>query len=121
MNQELSFFQWIDKTFEEEWPDNICFNLYEGEDPYRFHVQIIGSFSYDVDGEWVCNDDKSTEENVFYFCENDAGKTWEEGLEHIQSEVKRYLKAGRFLQLLKNKNVVAIGFVDGDLEIVHQK
>ena len=121
LNHGLTFFQWIDKCFEEKWPNNICFNLYEGEDPYRFHVQIIGSSSYDPDGEWVCDEEKSTEKNVFYFSEKEAGKSWNEGLNYIHSEVKRYLEQGNESQPLKDKNVVAIGFVDGDLELVYEK
>ena len=121
MNEGLSFFQWVDRCLEEDWPSNICFNLYEGEDPYRFHVQIIGSDSFDPDGEWVAEDDKSTEENVFYFSENEAGKTWIDGLLYIKSEVCKYLNQGQSSEYLKNKNAVAIGFVDGDLELVHQK
>ncbi len=121
MNKGLSFFQWIDGWLTDKWPDNICFNLYEGEEPYRFHVQIIGSESFDEEGEWVCDDTKSTDENVFYFSSVVSGNTWQEGLIYIRSELERYLAEGGKSQQLKSKNSVAIGFVDGDLEYVHRK
>ena len=123
LNNGNSFFDWIDKCFEEKWPKNIisyCFNLYEGEEPYCFHVQIIGSNSYDSEGEWVCEEEKSTGEDVFYFSEKEAGKSWKDGLKYIHSKVKTYLEAGKFSKMLKEKSVVAIGFVDGDLEIVYK-
>ncbi|WP_417438465.1 hypothetical protein [Idiomarina sp.] len=121
MNEGLSFFQWIDGWLAEKWPDNVCFNLYEGQEPYRFHVQMIGSESFDEEGEWVCEDTKSTDESVFYFSSVEAGKTWQEGLKYIRSELEKYLSVGFSSQQLMNKNTVAIGFVDGDLEYVHRK
>jgi hypothetical protein len=121
MIKGLTFFQWIDGWLTEKWPDNICFNLYEGRDPYRFHVQIIGSDSFDEEGEWVCEETKSTDENVFYFSSVESGSTWQEGLSYIRSELKRYLTEGVKSQKLMNKNAVAIGFVDGDLEYVFRK
>ncbi len=121
MNEEQSFSQWIDVWFAEEWPENICFNLYEGEEPYRFHVQIIGAESFDEEGEWVCDDTKSTDENVFYFSIGEAGTTWQEGLSYIRSELEKYLNEGTLSSQLVDKNAVAIGFVDGDLEYIHRK
>ena len=47
-----------------------------------------------------------------------SDKSWEGVLEEMRGLVWRYLREGKYASLLRSKQAVAIGFVDGDLELL---
>ena len=118
------FEKWIDVSLSEELPSNIeafCFNLYEDFNPYDdgkklYSVEIIGSPSFDeTDEDWAC--DEVFNNRAYPLCWK-SDKSWEGVLEEMKSFVKRYLREGKYASLLRSKQAVAIGFVDGDLELL---
>ena len=46
---------------------------------------------------------------------------WDEALEYMVKELNQYLENGKYADLLKSKDGVGVGFVDGNIEILHTK
>ena len=112
------FEKWIDVSLSEELPSNIeafCFNLYEEEGDHVYSVEIIGAPSFDDDCDWACDE---VFDNREYPLSWKSDKSFEGVLEEMKSFVKRYLREGKYASLLRSKQAVAIGFVDGDLELL---
>jgi hypothetical protein len=112
------FEKWVDAALSVELPANIeafCFNLYEkGNNVYA--VEIIGSPSFDeTDEDWAC--DEVFNNRAYPLCWK-SDKSWEGVLEEMRGLVWRYLREGKYASLLRSKQAVAIGFVDGDLELL---
>ena len=112
------FEKWVDAALAVELPENIeafCFNLYDdGNNLYS--VEIIGSPSFDKTGEdWACNE---VFNNRDYALGWKSDKSWEGVLEDTKALVKRCLKEGKYASLLLSKKGVAVGFVDGNLELM---
>ncbi len=118
------FAKWLDNVLSKKMPKDIIafnFNLYEGEG--TFHVQLIGSssFSEEIESDWACDEVFSTEENIFIIDRKFAGLKWEEGLSFSKEMVINYLENGKYSNILKAKEAVAIGFVDGDIDVLYKK
>lgn len=109
---------WVDTALTVELPDGIqafCFNLYEkGNNVYA--IEIIGSPTFDeTDEDWAC--DEVFNNRGCPLCWK-SDKSWEGVLEDTKALVKRYLKEGKYASLLLSKKGVAVGFVDGNLELM---
>jgi hypothetical protein len=119
--QEFSL--WLDRVLVMVMPKEIIaynFNMYEDADVY--HIQLTGTASFsDDDPDWACKDIFSTGENIFIVERKIAGQKWEDGLEFSKGLISRYLEKGKYSKTLKEKQIVAIGFVDGDTEIIYRK
>ena len=116
-----------------DWIDNIlkdtvisadivafCFNLYEESDG-SWAMELVGTERFDLEDEdWACNEatDFGSRENLYNWkmeCE------WDEALDYMVNELKQYLSSGKYAELLKSKTGVGIGFVDGNIEILHSR
>ena len=121
------FAHWLDDILENnEMPEEtkaFCFNLYEESDEdHIYGVQLIAAGKYDpddADGEWACEEVWSCEENIFTVDTSDEEN---KGRVHAQELIKEmaeeYLRNGKYAGILNGVRAVAIGFVDGDLEII---
>lgn len=115
--------EWLDVVLETDIPAEVVafgFNLYEDID-YDWSMELIGTSKFDVDDEdWLCNEvtDLDTRENPLRW-HRETG--WEEILNDIVSALKEYLKNGKYADILKAKSGVGVGFVDGNIEILHVK
>ena len=118
-----SFSDWVDKHLSNKLPSEIVavnFNLSEGTDSV-YYIQLVGCDRFDdEDEDWACDEVFSTEEDYFLVPRTDIIIQWEQGLQFIKSLVERYLVDGKYSCKLKNYAAVGVGFVDGNLEIVHQ-
>lgn len=121
MNKNMA--DWIDNVLDTDIPDNIvafCFNLYEEGDG-NWSMELVGTDWFDEDDEdWACNEatDFGSREALFEWkmdCE------WEELLDYMVDELKEYLVEGKYAALLKASVGVGVGFVSGNLEILHKK
>lgn len=123
INNIHTFNDWMDDILENADFTNIIavnFNLYEGTDK-TYHVELIGSDQYTPgDNEWACNEVFTTRDHLFIIVGLDV-KSWEEALAHFKADVLAYLKKGRYNSKLLSMRAVGIGFVDGDLEILHEE
>ncbi|MBP1547088.1 MAG: hypothetical protein J6A37_10850 [Oscillospiraceae bacterium] len=114
------FAKWADSALEKEIPENtiaLNFNLYEESEEDTWAVQLIGSEKFDEDDEdWACYETFTTGEELYRWTEEGG---WEKALETALENLKEYLSKGKYsAELLKYKGV-GIGFVDGDICIVH--
>ena len=121
------FFEWLDHILQDQpLPGETVaanFNLYEESEDNAYAVQLIGAGEFDPEDEdWACEEVYSSEEDLFVFTdENNTGdeNNWERALETCVSWVSAYLAGGTYAQTLKALTAVAVGFVDGNLEIVY--
>ena len=115
---------WIDNVLHNNAvPTDIvafCFNLYEESDS-SWAMELVGTERFDLEDEdWACNEatDVGSRENRYNWkmeCE------WDEALAYMVNELKQYLSSGKYAELLKSKEGVGVGFVDGNIEILHSK
>jgi hypothetical protein len=112
------------------WTDHACsrtipeaalafsFNLAETSD--AFVVELIGSPTFEPENpDWACDEVFEVRDPEFALPHAEVGNEWERVLRIAVTMVRRYLQdttnaGGR----LREATVVAVGFVDGDLEIV---
>ena len=121
MNSSVS--NWIDKILDQEIPNTViafCFNLYEESDG-SWAMELVGTERFDIEDEdWACNEltDFGSRECLYNWemeCE------WDEALEYMVKVLSQYLENGKYAELLKSKDGVGVGFVDGNIEILHTK
>lgn len=121
MFEEIS--RWLDAALNQGVPDEViafCFNLYEDGNS-QWSMELVGTDRFDVEDEdWCCDEvtDFGTRQNCYTWEE---AKEWKEVLSEITSLLKDYLGSGTHAKLLKEKNGVGVGFVDGDIEIIYHK
>lgn len=116
------FAAWMDAAFEGGVPGEIAgvvLNLYEQAD-HRWSAEVVGTASFaEEDEDWAC--DEATD-----FGTRSAPFTWEEEsdwdaiLSKMTEWVRRYLAHGRNADRIKAVRGIAVGFVDGDLELCHR-
>ena len=97
-----------------------CFNLYE-ESNGSWAMELVGTESFDLEDEdWACDEvaDFGSRENLYHWK---MACRWDEALEYMVKELKQYLSRGKYAELFKSKEGVGVGFVDGDIEILHSK
>ena len=113
--------EWIDGVLSDGVTDEavaFCFNLYENED-YYWSMELIGAGRFDPDDQdWACDEvtDFNSRESLFTF---QAECEWDEALQTMIDILKKYLNDGKYADLLKSREGVGVGFVDGDIEIIY--
>jgi hypothetical protein len=121
VNPEVSrlFNTWLDRIVGGCPTDQIGaygFLLYEHED--SFAVQLVGSVQY-VDRDPFALRDQvfSSGEDLVELPRSVVGEDWREGLEAAKNLIRAYLQRGKERARFSQK-VVAVAFVDGDIEII---
>ena len=121
LNPEISrsFNSWLDRIVADCPTDQIGaygFLLYEHED--SFAVQLVGSARYVVGDPFALREQVfSSGEDLVELPRSVVGADWPEGLEAAKNLIRSYLQRGRERARF-SRGVVAVGFVDGDIEIV---
>lgn len=116
--------EWLDDVLENDIPIEVVafgFNLYDDDGDYNWSMELVGTSEFDMDDEdWLCDEvtDFDTRDNPFRWTK-EAG--WEEVFDDIVSVLRKYLKSGKFADVLKAKSGIGVGFVDGDVEILYTK
>ncbi|MDE5588673.1 MAG: hypothetical protein K2J60_05980, partial [Acetatifactor sp.] len=116
---------WLDDVLEHKVTSKIssairafCFNLYEGGNG-DWSMELVGTESFDPgDEDWACDeitDFGTREEPLSWEKETD----WNEVLSDVSSALKHYLENGLHADILKSRMGVAVGFTDGNLEILY--
>jgi hypothetical protein len=116
----LEFAAWLDKFLVGLVANQVAafvFNVYEGD--VSFDVQLDGAASFDpADDSWASQRIVSTGEDLFSIPRDAVGDSWEAALDVVRQLVRQYLVSGLHAGKLKQAQAVAVGFVDGDLELV---
>lgn len=114
------FDKWLDDVLESDLPAEIVavnFNLYDDGDG-QWSAEFVGAGSFDEeDSDWACEEVFTTRDDPFSW-ESDASR--EEIQDEVVDAVREYLADGVYADCLKQYEAVAVGFVDGDLELVYQ-
>ncbi|MBQ3140156.1 MAG: hypothetical protein IJB68_11725 [Ruminococcus sp.] len=120
------FVNWLDNILENnDMPDetvSFCFNLYEESvEDSVYAVQLVACEAFDEnDPDWACEECWSSEEDIFCVeLSDEAEKDWKAAQKLITGWAEEYLERGKYASILTSKPV-GIGFVDGDLEIIHR-
>lgn len=115
------FEAWLDRVLRGALPAEVTafvFNLYEHDD--SFAVQLAGCAEFDEENEeWAVNDIFSTGDDLFEIPRIAVGDDWEAALAAAKMIITKYLAEGAEASRLKKSRAVAVGFVDGDLEVIH--
>lgn len=114
-----SFNAWLDRIVT-ECPTNQIgaygFLLYEHED--SFAVQLVGSTRYVVSDPFAVREQVySSGEDLVELPRSVVGDEWPDGLEAAKGLIAAYLENGQ-QRVRFTGSVVAVGFVDGDIEII---
>ena len=125
MNIYEEFAQWLDALLENnDMPAEtraFCFNLYEeSEEDHIYGIQLIAADHFDEnDPDWACDEVWSSEEDIFTVDTSDEDDTgWKHAQELFEEMVNEYLENGRYGGILKGREAVGIGFVDGELALL---
>lgn len=114
------FAEWLDVSLNTELSENLaafCFNLYEEENK-NWSVELIGASTFDEEtSDWACEECFSKREFPFRWQED---VEWEDIHSKIETYIRQYLVIGRYAEVLKEYQAVAMGFVDGDLTIIYK-
>lgn len=115
------FAEWLDNILKESLPENIVavnFNLYDDGDN-QWSMEFIGTSTFDVDDpDWACDEVFTTRDKPFSF---ESEMSWEHILNESVNIIKIYLEKGIYGDKLKEYEGIGVGFVDGDIVIVHEK
>lgn len=112
--------KWLNGILEQEIPPSVVglsFNLYE-DGEYNWTMELVGTESFDLeDNDWCCEEifDFGTRAVPLSWKEK---KAWNEILDKMKKNIKKYLDKGKYSYVLKKYQGVGIGFVDGDVEIL---
>lgn len=115
------FEKWLNRILDENLPleaVGINFNLYEETDS-SWSIQLVATERFDPEDEdWVCDEVFTTGEDLYSWQQEDG---WETILEFAKEWVQKYLEQGKYSESLKGYEGVGVGFVDGDVWVMHQK
>jgi hypothetical protein len=118
---ELSFLDWVNAVLSGPIPPHTVafnFNLYEVTD--GAHMQLVGCSEFSEESnEWPFAETFSSGENVFELTSPSVDRSWQVSLAAAQRMIADYLKTGEKTSLLSSSKGVGVGFVDGDVHIVH--
>lgn len=111
---------WLNDVLKQEIPEEVaafCFNLYDDGDS-AWSMELVGCERFDAEDEdWPCDEvtDFGTREGLL---EWNKETEWEAVFAEICEVLKQYLEKGEYADVLKSRQGVGVGFVDGDIEII---
>ena len=109
---------WLNEVMQMTIPVDVvafCFNLYEDVNK-SWTLELIGASSFDpTDSDWACDEVFTTRDNPLIWNEN---KEWQDVLMKIKELLQDYLEKGKYGKVLKERQGLAVGFVDGDLTLL---
>ncbi len=119
------FESWIDYLLETNtMPEDtraLCLNLYDDGDNI-YSLQIVAANRYsDTDSDWPCDEVWSSGEDIFSIdISDEENKDRQHAYDIFKEIVAEYLLEGKYSGLLTSYLVLAMGYVDGELEIIYK-
>ena len=108
----------LNKVMQMNIPDDVVdfsFNLNEDANK-SLTLELIGASSFDTnDNDWACDEVFTTRDKPLTWHDD---KEWHEVLMMIKKLLKDYLEKGKYGKVLKERQGLAVGFVDGDLTLL---
>jgi hypothetical protein len=126
MSFDESFKAWLRKSLDTVVPESVrafSFNLYEaGSDDSPFGVELIGSPHFDVeDSDWACEEIWEATPRRLPIPATFSTNSWQTCLANVKALVLRALQDKTVGEILQTREGIAVGFVDGDLDLVWQR
>jgi hypothetical protein len=119
-----AFTHWLDTTLPSSLPDQVkgfSFNLTSIQKD-RFAIELIGASRFeDMDPDWACDEVWQPSPRQIQITPGELGNNWTDVLESSKRLVIQYLNTAERGDVLKAADGVAVGFVDGDLEVVWKR
>jgi hypothetical protein len=126
MSFDDSFKAWLRQSLDTAVPASVrafSFNLYESEnDDSPFRVDLIGSPDFDLeDGDWACEEVWEATPGLLPIPAAFSTSSWQTCLANVKALVLRALEDKAIGDILLTREGIAVGFVDGDLDLVWQR
>jgi hypothetical protein len=126
MSFDDSFKAWLRQSLDTAVPASVrafSFNLYESEnDDSPFRVDLIGSPDFDLeDGDWACEEVWEATPGLLPIPAAFSTSSWQTCLANVKALVLRALEDKTIGDILLTREGIAVGFVDGDLDLVWQR
>lgn len=125
MDFEEEFRTWLDQSFAKGVPDEVkafSFNLFEParSQDVKYEIELIGSSDFDENSsEWLFEEVWEPEQRHLEIPMSFSGDDQEDCLIAMKELVRDYLmQESDSAKALRSRLAVAIGFVDGDLELL---
>lgn len=116
-------YNWIDEILEKKIPKKtvaLNFNLYDDSGD-NWSIELVATASFDLnDEDWACDEifDFGTRKKPLKWKQK---AKWQEISTQIIAIITEYLSDGKHSNVLKEYSGVGVGFVDGNVSIVHHK
>lgn len=127
MDFSEEFERWLASVFATGVPDAVIacsFNLFEiDSSDAKYGIELIGAGEFDADDmDWACDEVWVPNPRALNIPLAFASREWSACLVSAKQLVQRSLgQASLAATKLKKAEAVAVGFVDGDLELVWQR
>jgi hypothetical protein len=125
MSFPQEFNEWLSCSLRAPVTDEVLafsFNLFEPAlvDGVTFSVELVGSEAFDPkNSDWACEEVWSAQPRNLHIPLSFSGSTWEDCLLKMKDLLLFVLEEqNEISKILKTRQAIALGFVDGDLEIV---
>ena len=109
---------WLNEVMRMTIPDDVvafCFNLYEDANK-SWTLELIGASSFDTtDNDWACDEVFTTRDKPLTWHDD---KEWQDVQIMTIKMIKDYIEKGKYGKALKERQGLAVGFVDGDLTLL---
>jgi hypothetical protein len=125
MNFQHGFTEWLSCTLRTPVPGAVrafSFNLFEPAPVVgvKFGVELVGSAAFDSKNtDWACDEVWFAQPRSLNIPLSFSGNTWEGCLLKMKGLLQSVLEEqNEISKILKTRQAIALGFVDGDLEVV---
>jgi len=124
-NFQEQFEAWLSASLAQDAPPEVVaysFNLFEYSRGV-YGIELIGASEFDPDNlDWACEEVWEPAPRMLDIPEDFCCGDWETCLRDTRSLLQRLLdKPTTAVARLKSSQAIAVGFVDGDLEIIWQR
>lgn len=125
---EDDFTSWLNMALIEDIPTEVeafCFNLFSpaGEENVIFGIELIGADRFDKsDEDWACFEVWEPKQRDIFIPIEYSTDDWEICQLKMKKLIQSYLSSTNTnINVLKQHKAVAIGFVDGNLDLIWVK
>jgi hypothetical protein len=125
---EDDFTRWLDMALVEDIPTGVeafCFNLFlpAGEENVIFGIELIGADRFDKsDDDWACDEVWEPKQRSIFISIEYSTDDWEICQLKMKKLIKSYLDSmNKNITVLEQLKAIAIGFVDGSLDLIWVK
>jgi len=123
---EIEFNNWLQDALQQEIPTSVrafSFNLFEypEKEEAKFGVELVGTKTFnESDPDWACDEIWEPKQRKLEISILFSGGDWKQCQAKVKSLAVEFLRNGPGAGILKSRQGVGIGFVDGDMEVIWQ-